>query len=402
MQHAHPEGGAAATQRTAFDIGDIFRRHGHDAIKAFVLTPRQERVVQSISDCRTAALGGHMEGCSLNCGFERPAYNSCRDRHCPKCQATRQAQWVVRRLERIVPVAHYHVVFTLPGQLRPFAAANPELAYSLLFHAASRTLMAFGHDPQWLGAQLGLTLVLHTWRRDLGFHPHVHCVVTAGGLSDDEQRWVTPQRATKFLFPVAALAKVFKGKFLDALNEHEPHTLRGLPSDPKVFERVLDRLHRIRWHVYAKRPLGGGEHLFKYLGRYTHRVAISNHRLIDVTDTSITFATKDGKRAELPPIEFIRRFLQHVLPKGFTKIRHYGLYAGANVEHRLAIARRLASGSNVVREPETKKAADDTVSQENILTMLFGPNFLACPVCKVGRMRPIGPIPAEPQARGPP
>lgn len=401
MQHAHPGSGAAATQRTALDIGDIFRLHGHNAIKAFALNPRQQRVVQSISDCRTAVLGGHLEACSLDCGFERPAYNSCRDRHCPKCQATRQAKWVALRLERIVPVAHFHVVFTLPGQLRPFAAANPELAYNLLFSAASRTLMAFGHDAKWLGAQLGLTLVLHTWRRDLGYHPHVHCIVTAGGLSDDAKRWVTPQRATKFLFPVAALAKVFRGKFLAALKEHQPRPVNGLPSDPRVCEQLLDRLHRMRWHVYAKRPLGGGQHLFKYLGRYTHRVAISNHRLISVTDTSITFATKDGKQAALPPLEFIRRFLQHMLPKGFTKIRHYGLYAGANVEHRLVIARHLASGSNTVHETPLEER-DDKISQDDLLSMLFGPNFLACPSCKVGRMRLVGPIPATPHARGPP
>ena len=166
----------------------------------------------------------------------------------------RQAKWVALRLERIVPVAHFHVVFTLPGQLRLFAAANPELAYNLLFRAASQTLMTFGHDPQWLGAQLGLTIILHTWRRDLAFHPHVHCVVTAGGLSDDAQRWVIPRQGPKFLFPVAALAKVFRGKFLAALQKHDPHTLRGIPSDPKVFEALLDRLYRMRWHVYAKRP----------------------------------------------------------------------------------------------------------------------------------------------------
>lgn len=401
MSHAHPNCGAAPTRTSTLDIGDIFRRHGHDAIKALALTPQQVRVIECVSTCRTAALGGHLHACSMNCGFERPAYNSCRDRHCPKCQAMRQAKWVALRLERIVPVAHFHVVFTLPGQLRLFAAANPELAYNLLFRAASQTLMTFGHDPQWLGAQLGLTIILHTWRRDLAFHPHVHCVVTAGGLSDDAQRWVIPRQGPKFLFPVAALAKVFRGKFLAALQKHDPHTLRGIPSDPKVFEALLDRLYRMRWHVYAKRPLdGGAEHLFKYLGRYTHRVAISNPRLITITDTSITFATKDGKRASLPPLEFIKRFLQHVLPMGFTKIRHYGLYAGANVEHRLLEARRLAAAP--LSNTQRVQHQDHEPTRDDILTLLFGPNLLACPVCKVGRMNPIGAIPAETQARGPP
>jgi hypothetical protein len=308
------------------------------------------------------------------------------------------------RLERIVPVPHFHVVFTLPGQLRPFATENPELAYNLLFRAASKTLLAFGHDPKWLGAQLGLTIILHTWRRDLGFHPHVHCVVTAGGLSDDGQRWVATRRGPKFLFPVAALAKVFRGKFLAELYQHNPRALKGLPSEPRALDKLLDRLQRMRWHVYVKRPLDGTQNLFKYLGRYTHRVAISNPRLIDVTDTCITFATKDGKRAELAPLDFIQRFLKHVLPDGFTKIRHYGLYASANINKRLVTARRLVVGTD--SEPQQTERDDDSgdnkPTRDDMLTMLFGVDLLACPVCKVGRMRPIASIPATPQARGPP
>lgn len=408
MLHAHPDKGAATARTDTLDIGAIMRRHAHEARTALALTAAQKKVMRCLSLCRTAALGGHMEACS-NCEFERPSYNSCRDRHCPKCQAVRQAQWVALRLDRIVPVAHFHIVFTLPGLLRPFAKANPRLAYALLFRAASQTLMAFGRDPRWLGAQLGLSIVLHTWRRDLGYHPHVHCVVTAGGLSKDEQRWITPPRGRNFLFPVAALAKVFRGKFLAALDEHEPRALAGLPSTPDAFDKLLDRLWRMRWHGYAKRPLPGSEHLFKYLGRYTHRVAISNQRLIAVTDTRITFATKDGQQAELSPLEFIGRFLQHVLPKGFTKIRHYGLYAGANVHRRLPAAQRLASGAATSPDdgPHPAQAKDPgdsdiQVTRDEILTTLFGSDFLMCPACKVGRLHLIALILRTPNAREPP
>ncbi len=400
MPNAHPHCGAATAGSSPLDIGDIFRRHKTEATRALVLDPLQKRVLERISTCRTAVLGGHMQAC-MHCGFEQPAYNSCRDRHCPKCQATRQAKWVALRLERILPVEHFHVVFTLPGQLRPFAAANPELAYNLLLRAASQTLMKFGHDPKWLGAQLGLTVILHTWRRDLAYHPHVHCVVTDGGLSKDALRWVEPRYKSKFLFPVAALAQAFKGKFLAALHEHDPHTLRGIPSDPRAFEKLFDRLHRMRWHVYVKRPLGGGEHIFKYLGRYTHRVAISNQRLISVTDTRITFATKDGKQTTVAPLEFIKRFLQHVLPEGFTKIRHYGLYAGPNVEHRLLDALRLLTPPPQAPSDDQPAQVPD-VTNDDILTLLFGADFLKCPACKVGRLVPVAHIPPTPNATGPP
>jgi len=404
VSHDHSDHGVVARQ-TGLDIGDIFRRHAHEAA-ALALSPLQQRVLERIMTCRTAARGGHMEACT-RCGFERPAYNSCRDRHCPKCQATRQAKWVARRLERIVPVPHFHVVFTLPGLLRPFAAANPRLAYDILLAAAGQTLLAFGRDPKWLGGQIGATLILHTWRRDLSYHPHVHAVVTAGGLSADGKSWLTPARGARFLFPVAALGKVFRGKVLAALVSHDARTMPGVPTDPATFDKFLDRLHRMRWHVYAKRPLGGGTHIFRYLGRYTHRVALSNARLIAADTKGVTFATKDGQSVTLTPRELMRRFLQHVLPAGFTKIRHVGLYASSHVQERLATACALAAVTDrgAVSAPERRPRDADaapTASPEALLEMLFGPELLTCPACKLGRMRLVAPIPAIPPARGPP
>lgn len=400
MPHAHPSAGEAT--RAGLDIGEIFERHEEEARRQLFLSAAQRRVMRRIITCRTAALGGHLEECS-HCDAERPAYNSCRDRHCPKCQAPRQAQWVALRLERIVPVPHFHVVFTLPGILRPLAKANPDLVYDLILRAASKTLMQFGRDPKWLGAQLGVTAILHTWRRDLGYHPHVHCVVTAGGLSTDGRLWIQPPRETRFLFPVAALAKVFRGKFLEALAAHEPQSLDGVPHDPARFDKFWDRLHRRRWHVYAKRPLDGSTHLFRYLGRYTHRVAISNQRLIAVDDKGITFATKDGGQVTLPPMEFIRRFLDHVLPDGFTKIRHYGLYAGSHVNGRLIAARALV-GATHDAGPTTLSSDDEPEAERrvDIPTLLFGEEFLKCPVCKVGRMQRVALLPVSPPVRGPP
>lgn len=351
-----------------------------------------------------------MEKCP-DCDFKRPSYNSCRDRHCPKCQATRQAQWNALRQERMLPVGHYHIVFTLPGLLRPLAYRLPRFVYEQLFKAASATLTVFGNDPKWLGAQMGYTAVLHTWTRELQLHPHLHCVVTAGGLSRDQSAWVKPTHA-KVLFPVRALAKVFRGKFLAALERlgADERVVANL-VDEKVFRRLLDRLHRTKWVVYAKRPFATSDHLFSYLGRYTHRVAISNHRLMAIDDDTIHFATKDGKSTRLPPVEFIKRFLDHVLPPGFTKIRHYGLYAGSNVETRLQLAHALLAPPSPPAPPppptepsaaDTSDTTDTTPDTTDLLTRLFGPNFLRCPNCGKANLRRVEALPATTRARGPP
>jgi len=399
VAHIHHQGGEG-TKQALLDIADIFRHHGEQAQARFNFTPAQRLVMRHIIECRTAALGGHLYFCPC-CHFERPAYNSCLDRHCPKCQATRQALWLAMRLKRVLPVGHYHIVFTLPGLLRPLAKRLPRHVYELLFNAASQTLTAFAKDPQWLGAQLGITAVLHTWTRDLRLHPHLHSVVTAGGLAFDGLNWITPRHA-KILFPVHALAKVFRGKVLAALamlDMADRHTANL--DDDAVLQRLIDRLYRTRWVVYAKRPFATAEHVFAYLGQYTHRVAISNHRIIAIDERAIHFATKNGQSEILPPTEFIRRFLDHVLPDGFTKIRHYGLYASTNVHGRLEQARvLLAPAPTSAPAPSSEPPSHDT--KIAILIRFFGPDFLRCPACGQADLVPIASLPKESRARGPP
>jgi hypothetical protein len=301
----------------------------------------------AIESCRTEVLGGHLDVC-LACGDGTPSYNSCRNRHCPKCQSLAQAAWLDRRKERILPTHYFHAVFTLPSELRRLCRGNSALLYSLLFSSAAQTLLVFGRDK--LRAQLGITAVLHTWTRDLRLHPHVHCVVTGGGL-DDHGRWATTSK--RFLFSVKTMAKCFRGKFLDglrALHREGKLVLDEELQAAHVFSRLLDSLYHKDWIVYTKPTFGGPEQVFAYLGRYTHRVAISNHRLVHVDDQEIRFRTRDGGHASLSPEKFIGRFLLHVLPPAFVKIRHYGLWASSSGA-RLALARKSLSATPVPQSP---------------------------------------------------
>ena len=319
-------------------VAEIFRRHGEDYRRANVLGPSQLRVLAALSCCRTAHLGGHIEHC-VACGHAHPVYNSCRDRHCPSCQAHAQRDWIAEREQRILPVRHFHVVFTLPSELRALARSDPRAVYDLLFAAASETLLTLGRDR--LGGTLGITMVLHTWTRELLFHPHVHCVVTAGALTDDGG-WVAS--APRFLFPVAVMRKLFRSIVRSGLRRRFDAGRLRVPqdlADPRAFRALLRSLHRKSWVVYAKAPLAGAHHVFRYLGRYTHRVGISDQRLTALSDREVTFRTRGSHRLTLPVHEFIRRFLLHVLPDHFHKIRHYGLYSGSAVRDRLAIARAV-------------------------------------------------------------
>lgn len=331
-----------SSRRPALRTGDLFRAHGPAYAAAHGLTPAQHKVLRALGACRTVALGGHLEVCD-QCGFQRPAYNACRDRHCPSCLIGAQRDWLAKRLLRVVPTHHFHVVFTLPEELRPLALRNGAVVYDLLLRAAADVLDTLGR--QRLGAQLGVTTVLHTWTRAMLFHPHVHCVVTGGGLTPDGQRWVPTAR--HFLFPVAVLRKLFRGAVRTGLRRATDAgklDLGGACADlaePRAFARLLRSLHRKRWVVYAKPPFAGPEAVFAYLGRYTHRVAISDHRLLAVDKSAVTFKTKFGERVTVTPDEFIRRFLLHVLPAGFHKIRHTGLYASSNVHTRLVAAHAL-------------------------------------------------------------
>jgi len=311
-------------------VAEIFRRYLAPFKDKHALGPVEDRIARDVMACRTAVLGGHLDVCT-SCGFQRPAYNSCRNRHCPKCQALRGARWVEQRLDRILPVHYFHVVFTLPGDLREVARRNRALVFDLLLKSAAAALLTLGRDPKWFGAsaQLGVTTVLHTWARDLHFHPHAHCIVTGGGLAPDGKSWVAAPR--EFLLPVHVLGALFRGKFLDGLERLRARGLLRDDLDDRAARRRRARLYEQSWVVYAKRPFGGAEQVYRYLGHYTHRVAISNARLVSVDDHAVVFHTRGQDTATIGPAEFIRRFLDHRLPRGFVKICHGGLLSPTNV-----------------------------------------------------------------------
>jgi hypothetical protein len=313
-----------------------------------------------------------------DCGHVKISYNSCRNRHCPKCQGIAQARWLAQRLERILPTHYFHVVFTMPSELHPLVLANPEAMFHWLLACAGETLVELGRDR--LGAQLGVTEVLHTWTRELLPHPHAHCIVTGGGLSLDGERWL-PTRPN-FLLPVRVLGDLFRGKFLArVVAAYEAGELRlsgaaAKLADAKAFARLRDKLYRKKWHVYSKPPFGGTEEVFKYLGRYTHRVGISNRRLVALDERGVTFRTRGDATVTVPPDEFLRRFLLHVLPKRFIKIRHYGLMAAGNVPTKLATAQRLLGASTPARD-DARPPSDF----RDVLLALTGIDVRRCPIC---------------------
>jgi hypothetical protein len=380
----------ASAGRPRFDIADIVRQHRAELEVEHWLSVTERRVLTAIERCRTAALGGHVEVCR-SCGHEQPAYNSCRNRHCPKCQCLAQEKWIVARSERVLPVRHFHVVFTVPSEVRALCRRAPRALFEALFHSASETLLQLGQER--LGATLGVTMVLHTWTRDLRFHPHVHAIVTAGGMAATGEWHPTKN----FLFHVDVMGKLLRGKMLDQLRRlHRAgllHPTREL-GDPQAFDRLMARLAKVRWVTYAKRPFRRIEHVLAYLGRYTHRVAISNGRLVEVTASRVSFRTKDGKTHTVTPVEFLRRFLQHVLPAGFHKIRHYGLYAGSSgreLERARARLESLGAPAPITRSPRA--------TWQELLRELTGRDVERCRRCG----GPIERIALEPHpARGPP
>jgi hypothetical protein len=357
-------------------MGEIARRFGAALRTAVCLLPQQRKVLAALCICRTAALGGHLQHCRA-CGRSTPVFNSCRNRHCPSCQSFDQARWLHARRERILPVPYFHVVFTLPSQLRPIARHNPKRVYALLFRAATETLLTLAAHPRYLGAVPAITAVLHTWARDLSYHVHLHCIVSAGGLSPDGSTWIAAPKPN-YLFPVRVLGALFRGKFLDGLDRwHRAGKLRMPTRRIDQLDRLRDRLHRMRWLVYAKAPFGGAEQLFAYLGRYTHRVGISNPRLESLgADGQVTFRTKHGARETLAGQEFLRRFLQHVLPHGFVKIRHSGLLAPANVRTRLVRARELLPATAPRQHPGERPQ-----NWVELLLALCGTDVTRCPRC---------------------
>jgi Putative transposase/Transposase zinc-binding domain len=335
------------------EVADVIRSHGEAFLQKYGshLTPTQKKALRDLAVCRTAALGGHVERC-LDCGHERPAYNSCRNRHCPKCQALSRARWLERESGYLLPVEYHHVVFTLPAELAELATTNAAAMYNLLMQSAAETLREVAAKKR-LGAQIGVLMVLHTWGQNLHHHPHVHCVVTGGGLSCNERgevdaspRWVSCRPG--FFLPVRVLNRVYRGKFLAGLRALHAQGKLKLPALLEAsFTAWLNPLYAKDWVVYAKPPFGGPEQVLKYLARYTHRVALSNHRLVKLEDGKVTFRYRDyadsrkEKLLALSAEEFLRRFVQHVLPKGFMKIRHYGLLSSRQREARLRLARKL-------------------------------------------------------------
>ena len=345
--------------RPAVEVADVIRQYGEAFLAQYgsTLTADQRRALRALAACRTAALGGHVQRC-LDCGHERIAYNSCRNRHCPKCQALARARWLEREAQWLLPVEYHHVVFTLPQEVAELALANRAVLYQALFAAASATLRDVAANPRWLGAQIGVLMVLHTWGQNLHHHPHVHCVVTGGGLSCDASaqidaapRWVACRPG--FFLPVRVLSRVFRGKFLDGLRNAFEQGELVLPSHlqtlaiPSARAAWWKTLYARDWVVYSKRPFGGPQQVLKYLARYTHRVAISNSRLEKLDEGRVTFRYKDyadggrTKRLTLDAEEFLRRFVQHVLPRAFVKVRHYGLLANGQRQARLSVCRRL-------------------------------------------------------------
>jgi hypothetical protein len=398
--------------RASLEVADIFRTAGpaYRAAHAGHLSLDQLKVMSAIEHCRTAALGGHVEACE-DCGHWRIAYNSCRNRHCPKCQGAAARAWLAEREADLLPVGYFHVVFTLPDEVADIAFQNKALVYDLLFRAASETMLTIAADPRHLGARIGITAVLHTWGSALTHHPHVHMIVPGGGIALDGQRWIASRVA--FLLPVRVLGKLFRRLFLtNLLALHDAGRLaffgRLAPlADRRAFLRHLSPVRQKPWVVYAKPPFGGPEAVLAYLSRYTHRVAISNRRLLAFDETGVTFRYKDYRRngadryrvMTLDADEFIRRFLLHTLPKGFHRIRHYGLFASAARRDNLARARELLA----VPQTMTQEAADSDAAPEP---------WRRCPCCGGAMIiveilartirRRTPPATAAPPARAPP
>jgi hypothetical protein len=369
------------------DIADIVRSHRQQLEQQHRLNSRQKRVLTDIAQCRTEALGGHVEHCS-QCDYEQTIYRSCRNRHCPKCQALAQEEWINAQRQRMLDVKHFHVVFTLPMQLRPLAIFAPRVLYDALLSAAGRTLRVFGQSR--LDATIGATLVLHTWKRDLQLHPHVHAIVTAGGLSSDGSSFKHSGR--KYLFPNEALASVFRAKILDRLwTAYRTNAFHRFDDfqDPEGFQRLINSLPK-RWRVYTKPSFDNGDYVLNYLGRYTHRVAIANSRLLHISANTVTFRTKGGATQTLRCVDFLHRFTQHVLPVGFHKIRHIGLNASRDKRDR---ARALLQRP---LQPLPSR------SFRQWLQLLTGRDVCLCPKCLVpvtctALPRPRAP-PSSPQA----
>lgn len=377
--------------RSSLEVADVFRSHGpaYRESHGQSMPLRQLRTMRAIEVCRTAALGGHVDRCD-HCGTLRVSYNSCRNRHCPKCQSLDKERWLEDRKRDLLPTTYFHVVFTLPDSLRPLTLRNQKVVYHILFKAASETLKTLTQDPKHLGAEVGFIAVLHTWSQTLMDHPHLHCIVTGGGLSPDGTQWIPCKE--DFLVHVKALSRLFRGKFLAYLSEARQKGELNFPGkidhmrQDKSFNALLSDLYQKDWVVYCKRPFTNAEAVMDYLGRYTHRVAISNDRVVNMEGDRVTFRYRDRndndtvKYLTLDAEEFIRRFLMHVLPDGFMKIRHYGILSNRSRRTKLVVAKTLLG----VNDPDFSTEVKET--WQDLLTRITGRDPRICPHCGKGRM----------------
>ena len=380
------------SKRPPYEVADVVRNHGQEFVEQYghLLDSEHLRVLHAIENCRTAILGGNLNACD-RCGHRVNSYNSCRNRHCPKCQGAARHKWLANRTAELLPVPYFHVVFTLPHLLAPLALQNKQVLYGILFRAVSETLLEVAADPKHLGADMGFLTVLHTWGQNLSHHPHIHCVVPGGGLSSDRSRWIGS--GDRFLLPLGVLSRVFRGKFLAFLRKAvrqgklQFHGALTELATPRGFGRLLKKAYGCEWVVYTKPPFGGPEHVLRYLARYTHRVAISNHRIVSIADGQVTFLWKDyahggkQKKMTVAATEFLRRFFQHVLPKGFVRIRHFGFLANRQRKALLEICRALLC------VPLAQPVAGTGTGADAELPL--------CPACRLGRLHVVERIPSR-------
>lgn len=364
------------------ELADIFRTHGE---RLDGLSEQQSKVVAAITDCRTAVLGGHVRECDRGCGYEEISYNSCRNRHCPKCQGMERVRWQEARARDLLPVPYFHLVFTIPSCLHDIFLAKPRLTYNLLFAAVAETLKEVATNPKNLGAEIGVTAVLHTWTQTLLYHPHLHLIVPGGGLDPTRSQWI-PTREN-FFVSVRILSTVFRAKLLAALEKAlASGTIASSLRTGVRVAKLLRRAARRTWVVYAKRPFAGPEQVLAYLGRYTHRIAISNERIVSLDEDQVTFHYRDRtdgdrrKKMTLPALAFLRRFLLHVLPPGFMRIRHYGFLANSVRQKRIELCRQLLGAPP---EPAPPAPAE---GWEDILLRVTGEDVTRCPHCERGRL----------------
>ena len=376
------------TRAESVEVADIFGKHGHAYRVSREIPLSHIRTMRAIQRCRTAELGGHMDECD-SCGHIRISYNSCRNRHCPKCQFLKKEKWLEQRKEDLLPVPYFHVVFTIPAKLNPLVLRNKRVLYNILFRSVSETLFELAGDPKHLGGQIGFICILHTWGQNLMDHAHIHCIVTGGGLSYDEKRWLPCRKG--FFIPVKVLSRLFRGKVLDYLKkswESEEVKFSGSISylqNPDQFTTFLKDLYKMEWVVYSKPPFKNTETLVDYLGRYTHRIAIGNHRILKMEYGKVFFAWRDyadGNKKKIMTLEaseFIRRFLLHVLPEKFVKVRYYGLLANRKSNTMLSQCRRLL---------DTVQTSNKNVNEtwQEFLKRVCGMDLITCPFCKNGRM----------------